>query len=92
MSKGTAKLNVLARMYLYLVELGDPTDSPSMDGVVARSYAKTTVQELMRMVEDSDDPPAMVISEFINMADRQPGMVFRVAYETAVDLYDRVIL
>lgn len=92
MSKGTAKLNILAGMYLYLVELGDPLDSPSIDGVVARSYAKTTVQELIRRVENSDDPPEMVISEFINMANRQSGYVFRVAYEIAVDLYDRIIL
>ena len=80
------------RMRLYLVRLGDPTTSSSTEGIQARSYAVTTVKELMRLCDISDDPPEMVVSEFIKMADRRSGLLFRVAYETAVDLYDNVFL
>lgn len=66
--------------------------SPSMEGLEARSYAVTTVQELIKRVKNSDDPPEMVISEFIKQVDRQSGMVFRVAYEISVDLYDHLFL
>lgn len=79
-------------MRLYLVRLGDPITSSSIEGVTARSYARTTVTELIRLVDISDDPPEMVVSEFIKMADRRSGLMFRVAYETAVDLYDHVFL
>lgn len=79
-------------MRLYLVRLGDPITSSSIEGVMARSYARTTVTELIRLVDISDDPPEMVVSEFIKMADRRSGLMFRVAYETAVDLYDHVFL
>ena len=80
------------KMRIYLAELGDPTYSPSMEGLEARSYAVTTVQELIKRVKNSDDPPEMVISEFIKQVDRRSGMVFRVAYEISVDLYDRLFL
>lgn len=79
-------------MRLYLAELGDPMMSSSPDGVTARSYARSTVQELIRLVDISDDPPELVVSEFIKMADRRSGMLFRVAYEIAVDVYDHVFL
>lgn len=79
-------------MHIYLAELGDPIYSPSMEGLEARSYAVTTVQELIKRVKNSDDPPEMVISEFIKQVDRRSGMVFRVAYEISVDLYDRLFL
>lgn len=86
------KDEILFKMRLYLAELGDPVYSWSTEGVRARSYAKTTVQYLINKVVDSDDPPSMVISEFIKVADKRCGLVYRVAYETAVDLYDHVIL
>ena len=79
-------------MRLYLAELGDPIYSTSMDGLEARSYAVSTVKELIKRVENSDDPPEMVVSEFIKQVNRRSGMVFRVAYDISVDLYDRVFL
>lgn len=87
-----SKRTTLGRMKLYLVRLGDPATSSSVDGVFARSYARSTVIELMRLVGVSEDPPEMVVSEFIKMVDRRSGLLFRVAYETAVDLYDQVFL
>lgn len=92
MSTRTAKCSILKRMREYLAEMGDPVYSQSLDGVVARSYAQATVQELISRVEKSDDPPSMVVSEFIKEMDRRSGMVFRVAYEISVDLYDHIFL
>lgn len=92
MSEKTYKEALIFKMRKYLAELGDPVYSSSMDGVAARSYARTTVRELIKRVTNSDDPPSMVISEFIKEMDRRSGMVFRVAYEISVDLYDHIFL
>lgn len=90
--KRSGKSHVLKEMRLYLIDLGDPADSCSLDGVVARSYAVTAVEEIIKLVDISDDDPALVVSNFIKMSDKASGMAFRVAYETAVDLYDRCFL
>jgi hypothetical protein len=79
-------------MCLYLSELGDPARSSSVQGVVARSYAKSTVLELIKEVIRSDTDPALVVSEFIKKVNKRDGFIFSVAYDIAVDLYDRVFL
>lgn len=88
----TGKWPIIRKMRRYLADRPDPINTVSVDLVTARSYEITTVKELITRVKSSDDPPEMVVSEFIKMADKQSGMVFRVAYETAVDLYDHVFL
>jgi hypothetical protein len=47
---------------------------------------------LIKEVENTDADPALVVSEFIKMFDRRSGMMFRVAYDVAVDLYDYLFL
>lgn len=47
---------------------------------------------LIKEVENTDADPALIVSEFIKMFDRRSGMMFRVAYDIAVDLYDHVFL
>ena len=90
--RATTKGEIINRMCLYLSELGDPACSSSPHGVVARSYAKSTVLELIKEVIRSDTDPALVVSEFIKKVNKRDGFIFSVAYDIAVDLYDRVFL
>lgn len=90
--RATTKGEIINRMCLYLSELGDPARSSSAHGVVARSYAKSTVLELIKEVIRSDTDPALVVSEFIKKVNKRDGFIFSVAYDIAVDLYDRVFL
>ena len=90
--RATTKSEIINRMCLYLSELGDPARSSSVQGVVARSYAKSTVLELIEEVIHSDTDPALVVSEFIKKVNKRDGFIFSVAYDIAVDLYDRVFL
>lgn len=90
--RATTKGEIINKMRLYLSELGDPALSSSTQGVVARSYAKSTVLELIEEVTDSDTDPALVVSEFIKKVNKRDGFIFSVAYDIAVDLYDRVFL
>ena len=88
----TTKGEIINRMCLYLSELGDPARGSSTHGVVARSYAKSTVLEIIKEVVHSDTDPALVVSEFIKKVNKRDGFIFSVAYDIAVDLYDRVFL
>ena len=90
--RATTKGEIINRMCSYLSELGDPARSSSVQGVVARSYAKSTVLELIKEVVHSDTDPALVVSEFIKKVNKRDGFIFSVAYDIAVDLYDRVFL
>lgn len=90
--RATTKGEIINRMCLYLSELGDPARGPSTHDVVARSYAKSTVLELIKQVVHSDTDPALVVSEFIKKVDKRDGFIFSVAYDISVDLYDRVFL
>lgn len=90
--RATTKGEIINRMCLYLSELGDPARGPSTHDVVARSYAKSTVLELIKEVVHSDTDPALVVSEFIKKVNKCDGFIFSVAYDIAVDLYDRVFL
>lgn len=90
--RATTKDEIINRMCSYLSELGDPARSSSTHGVVARSYAKSTVLELIKEVVHSDTDPALVVSEFIKKVNKRDGFIFSVAYDIAVDLYDRVFL
>ena len=90
--RATTKSEIINRMCLYLSELGDPVRSSSVQGIVARSYAKSTVLELIKEVIRSDTDPALVVSEFIKKVNKRDGFIFSVAYDIAVDLYDRVFL
>ena len=90
--RATTKGEIINRMCLYLSELGDPARGSSTHDVVARSYAKSTVLELIKEVIRSDTDPALVVSEFIKKVDRRSGLSFRVAYDVAVDLYDHIFL
>ena len=90
--RATTKGEIINRMCLYLSELGDPARGPSTHDVVARSYAKWTVLELIKEVVHSDTDPALVVSEFIKKVNKRDGFIFSVAYDIAVDLYDRVFL
>ena len=90
--RATTKSEIINRMCLYLSELGDPVRSSSVQGIVARSYAKSTVLELIKEVVHSDTDPALVVSEFIKKVNKRDGFIFSVAYDIAVDLYDRVFL
>ena len=90
--RATTKDEIINRMCLYLSELGDPARSSSVQGVVARSYAKSTALELIKEVIRSDTDPALVVSEFIKKVNKRDGFIFSVAYDIAVDLYDRVFL
>lgn len=90
--RATTKAEILNEMRLYLAELGDPASSSSVQGVVARSYAKSTVSELIKEVMESDTDSALVVSEFIKKVNKRDGFIFSVAYDIAVDLYDRVFL
>ena len=90
--RATTKDEIINRMCSYLSELGDPERSSSTHGVVARSYAKSTVLELIKEVIRSDTDPALVVSEFIKKVNKRDGFIFSVAYDIAVDLYDRVFL
>ena len=47
---------------------------------------------LVEQIEDSDTDPALIVSEFIKKVDKRSGLSFRVAYDTAVDLYDHIFL
>lgn len=47
---------------------------------------------LIHEVENYDTDPALIISEFIKDVDRRSGLMFRVAYDVAVDLYDHIFL
>ena len=84
------KIIIVSKIKRYLMELGNPISSSSVDGVTAKSYQLSTIREILRLVESSDDDPAMVISEFIKSVNRRSGLLFRVAYETSVDLYDHL--
>ena len=84
------KIIIMSKIKRYLMELGNPISSSSVDGVTAKSYQLSTIHEILRLVESSDDDPAMVISEFIKSVNRRSGLLFRVAYETSVDLYDHL--
>ena len=84
------KIIIMSKIKRYLMELGNPISSLSVDGVTAKSYQLSTIREILRLVESSDDDPAMVISEFIKRVNRRSGLLFRVAYETSVDLYDHL--
>lgn len=86
------KIIIMSKIKRYLIELGNPISSSSVDGVTARSYQLSTAREILRLIGNSDDDPAMVISEFIKSVNRRSGLLFRVAYETAVDLYDRLFV
>lgn len=90
--RATTKGEIINRMCLYLSELGDPARGSSTHDVVARSYAKSTVLELIKEVVHSDTDPALVVSEFIKKVNKRDGFIFSVAYDIAVDLYDRVFL
>ena len=76
-------------MRLYLADLPVPMDDSYGD---TRSYAIATVRYLIEKVENSDDDPALIISEFIKKVDMRFGIIFRVAYETSTDLYDVLFL
>ena len=89
---GKWKWPIIYKMRKYLAQRPDPINATTTEMVTARSYETVTIKEIINRVKSSDDPPEMVVSEFIKMADRQSGMLFRVAYETAVDLYDHVFL
>ena len=84
------KIIIMSKIKRYLMELGNPISSLSIDGVTAKSYQLSTIREILRLIESSDDDPAMVISEFIKSVNRRSGLLFRVAYETSVDLYDHL--
>ena len=84
------KIIIVSKIKRYLMELGNPNSSSSVDGVTAKSYQLSAIREILRLVESSDDDPAMVISEFIKSVNRRSGLLFRVAYETSVDLYDHL--
>jgi hypothetical protein len=79
-------------MRLYFAMMPDPEYVFGLEAMSAASWGRTTVSHLIKEVENSDTDPALIVSEFIKKADRQSGMIFRVAYETAVDLYDYVFL
>ena len=63
--RATTKGEIINRMCLYLSELGDPARSSSPHGVVARSYAKSTVLELIKEVIRSDTDPALVFQSLL---------------------------
>ena len=86
------KIIIMSKIRRYLMELGNPISSSSVDGVIARSYQASTIHEILRLIECSDDDPALVISEFIKSVNRRSGLLFRVAYDTAVDLYDHLFV
>ena len=93
MSRETAnKKSILFRMRLYFATLPEPEFTFGKEAMSSASWSRTTVSHLIKEVENSDTDPALIVSEFIKKADRQSGMIFRVAYETAVDLYDYVFL
>lgn len=93
MDRETAnKKSILFRMRLYFAMMPDPEYVFGLEAMSAASWSRTTVSYLIKEVENSDTDPALIVSEFIKKADRQSGMIFRVAYETAVDLYDYVFL
>ncbi len=88
----TAKDGVLYRMQLYLASLPDPQLALSNEQLSYRSWSRTTVLYLIKEVEKTDTDPALIISEYIKKFDRRSGLSFRVAYDTAVDLYDHIFL
>jgi len=88
----TNKAFVIKRMRIYLAGLPDPLHVDSKDLIANNSWSRTTVLYLIKEVENTDADPALVVSEFIKMFDRRSGMMFRVAYDVAVDLYDHVFL
>lgn len=79
-------------MQSYLAKLPDPEYSLSMEQLSYRSWSRSTVSYLIEQIKDSDTDPALIVSEFIKKADRRSGLSFRVAYDTAVDLYDHIFL
>ena len=92
MRRRTVKADLIARMRLYLAELPDPKYARNLEQVSYRSWSRSTVLYLIEQIKDSDTDPALIVSEFIKKADRRSGLSFRVAYDTAVDLYDHIFL
>lgn len=92
MGRGTAKASIRKRMLLYLANLPDPMYAIGSEELTYRSWSRSTVLYLIREVEKSDADPALVVSEFIKKVDRRSGLLFRVAYDVSVDLYDHVFL
>lgn len=89
----TSKHSVVSQMLLYLANVLDPVHTRfDKDLLMQRSWSRTTVLYLIKEVENSDTDPALIVSEFIKSVDRRSGMMFRVAYDVAVDLYDHIFL
>lgn len=86
------KRSIRMRMRLYLASLPNPEYSSNKEELMHRSWCRSTVEYLIKAVDESDTDPPLIISEFIKKADRRSGLIFRVAYETAVDLYDHLFL
>lgn len=92
MSRRTVKADLIARIRLYLVDLPDPEYADNIEQVTYRSWSRSTVLYLVEQIKDSDTDPALIVSEFIKKVDKRSGLSFRVAYDTAVDLYDHIFL
>ena len=93
MNRIRSKSDVITRMRLYLATVLDPLYARFDNDILChRSWSRTTVLYLIHEVENSDTDPALIISEFIKDVDRRSGLMFRVAYDVAVDLYDHIFL
>lgn len=92
MNRRMSKAFVVKKMRIYLASLQDPSYASSKELIANNSWSRTTVLYLIKEVENTNADPALVVSEFIKMFDRRSGIMFRVAYDIAVDLYDHVFL
>lgn len=92
MNRRMSKAFVVKKMHIYLASLQDPSYASNKELIANNSWSRTTVLYLIKEVENTNADPALVVSEFIKMFDRRSGIMFRVAYDVAVDLYDHVFL
>lgn len=92
MNRRMSKAFVVKKMRIYLASLQDPLYTSNKELIANNSWSRTTVLYLIKEVENTNTDPALVVSEFIKMFDRRSGIMFRVAYDIAVDLYDHVFL
>ena len=75
---------------LYLSELTDPKFFTDKRQRMQASYARSTMLYLRKQInEDPSRSPREIILLFISSMDRKTGFRYSVAYDTAVDFFDR---
>lgn len=75
---------------LYLSEMLDPKFCKNKDERKQASYARSTIIYLRkRFKEDPSRTPRQITLLFIDSMNRKKGIRYSVAYDTAVDFFDR---